>query len=83
MGDQVRPQQHRHSMGRLRYAQAQCVPHNHAAGEYGAARLPVPRDTPDRQLRRISEQITEVQVKLMAKQKCLLQVHTNVIKSAF
>jgi hypothetical protein len=70
MGEQV--PEHRHSMGRLRYAHVQRAPHNHV-GEYGR---PVPRDTPDRQLRRISEQITEVQVKLMAKQKCLLQVHT-------
>ena len=73
MGDEGGVQQHWHSMGRLRYVSLQCSPvHNHAAA--GAYRRPVSQDTPDHQLRRISEQITEVQLNLMAKQKCLLQV---------
>jgi hypothetical protein len=60
-------------MGRLRCVSAEPASrHLHPAED--RTRLALPRDSADLQLRHISDKIMEVQVNLMAKQKCLLQV---------
>jgi hypothetical protein len=67
------PAHHWHSMGRLRCVSTEPASrHLHPAED--RTRLALPRDSADLQLQHISDKIMEVQVNLMAKQKCLLQV---------
>ncbi len=75
------PAHHWHSMGRLRCVSAEPASrHLHPAED--RTRLGLPRDSADLQLQHISDKIMEVQVNLMAKQKCLLQV-TEASYSSF